>query len=118
QEPISFRQIADGLSNTYMVGEDVPGHNYHSAAFYSNGDYASCHAPLNFKPEPPIPVQWPDVMSFRSEHVGGAHFAMADASVQFVGEDIDYCLYRAASTKAGGESEGEGAVGCRPRGSR
>ena len=106
QEPISFEQVIDGMSNTYMVGEDIPAHNYHSAAFYSNGDYASCHAPLNFKPQPPNPVQWPDVMSFRSEHPAGAHFAMADASVQFVTEDIDYCVYRATSTKAEGETEG------------
>ncbi len=110
QEPVSFEQVTDGLSNTYMVGEDIPAHNYHSAAFYSNGDYASCHAPLNFKPQPPNPVQWPNVMSFRSEHPGGAHFAMADASVQFVSESIDYCIYRATSTKA--EDDIEGARGC------
>lgn len=106
QEPISLEQVTDGLSNTYMVGEDIPTHNYHSTAFYSNGDYASCHAPLNFKPQPPIPKNWPDVMSFRSEHPGGAHFAMADASVQYVSEDIDYCVYRATSTKAEGETDG------------
>ena len=106
QLPISLEKVTDGLSNTYMVGEDIPAHNYHSTAFYSNGDYSSCHAPLNFKPQPPIPKHWPDVMSFRSEHPGGAHFAMADASVQFVLEDIDYCIYRATSTKAGGETDG------------
>ncbi len=110
QQPVSFHQVTDGLSNTYMVGEDIPAHNYHSAAFYSNGDYSSCHAPLNFKPQPPIPKHWPDVMSFRSEHPGGAHFAMADASVQFVSEDIDYCIYRATSTKA--EDDIDGARGC------
>ncbi len=110
QEPISFEQVSDGTSHTYMVGEDIPAHNYHSAAFYSNGDYASCHAPLNFKPQPPIPEQWPHVMSFRSEHPGGAHFALADASVQFESESIDYCLYRANSTKAGGDLER--AVNC------
>ncbi len=109
-EPVSFKQVTDGLSNTYMVGEDIPAHNFHSAAFYSNGDYASCHAPLNFKPQPPDPVQWPNVMSFRSEHPGGAHFAMADASAQFVSEDIDYCIYRATSTKA--EDDIDGARDC------
>lgn len=104
QEPIPLRKVVDGTSHTLLVGEDIPIHNWHSTAFYSNGDYASCHAPLNFKPFPPIPEQWWNVMSFRSEHPGGGHFAMADTSVQFVSQDIDYLLYRALSTKAGGES--------------
>ena len=104
QEPIPLRKIVDGTSHTLMVGEDIPAHNWHSTAFYSNGDYASCHAPLNFKPFPPIPEQWWNVMSFRSEHPGGAHFAMADSSVHFVSQDIDYLLYRALSTKAGEET--------------
>jgi prepilin-type N-terminal cleavage/methylation domain-containing protein len=104
QEPISFRHVADGLSKTFMVGEDIPAHNNHSAAYYSNGDYASCHAPLNFKPNPPIPDQWWNVISFRSEHAGGGHFVLCDASVHFINEGIDYLTYRALSTKAGAES--------------
>jgi len=42
--PVRFDRITDGLSNTLMVGEDVPEHNYLSAAFYSNSDWASCNA--------------------------------------------------------------------------
>jgi prepilin-type N-terminal cleavage/methylation domain-containing protein len=104
QEPVTFKSITDGLSNTFMVGEDMPLHNFHSTAFYSNGDYASCHAPLNYKPHPPTPIEWYNVMSFRSEHPGGAHFAIADASVHFVSEGVDYFLYRALSTRNGGET--------------
>jgi prepilin-type N-terminal cleavage/methylation domain-containing protein len=104
QEPLTFKSIVDGLSNVFMVGEDIPLHNFHSTAFYSNGDYASCHAPLNYKPNPPTPIEWYNVMSFRSEHPGGAHFAMADASVHFVSESVDYFLYRALSTRNGGET--------------
>jgi prepilin-type N-terminal cleavage/methylation domain-containing protein len=37
-DPQRFAQVIDGLSNTFMVGEDVPEHNDHSAAFYSNSD--------------------------------------------------------------------------------
>jgi prepilin-type N-terminal cleavage/methylation domain-containing protein len=103
QLPTRLSQIRDGTSNTLMVGEDVPEHNAHSTAFYANGDYASCHAPLNFFPDPPRPRDWWDVMSFRSRHPGGASFCLADASVRFLSQDIDYPLYRAVSTKAGGE---------------
>lgn len=103
QEPIALKHIIDGTSSTFMVGEDVVRHNYHSAAYYSNGDWCSCGPPLNFKPEPPIPDQWWNVMGFRSEHPGGAHFCLADGSIHFVGDGIDYALYRALSTRAGDE---------------
>ncbi|MEZ6121810.1 MAG: DUF1559 domain-containing protein [Planctomycetaceae bacterium] len=96
-----FRNITDGSSQTLLVGEDVPEQNDHSAAFYSNGDWASCHVPLNWFPG--TPQDWPNVVSFRSRHPGGAQFALADGSVHFVSENIDHQLYRALSTKNGGE---------------
>lgn len=104
QEPQRLSSVTDGTTSTFLIGEDIPEHNNHSAAYYANGDWASCHAPLNYFPAPPAPDDWPNVMSFRSNHPGGAHFAMADASVRFVQESIDHTLYRALSTKNGGES--------------
>lgn len=106
QMPHSLASVLDGTSTTFMIGEDVPAHNFHSAAFYANGDWASCHAPLNYYPDPPTPLDWPNVMSFRSRHPGGANFCLVDASVQFIGEDIDHKPYRALSTKASGELVG------------
>lgn len=103
QSPTRFRDIIDGTSHTFLIGEDVPKHNNHSAAFYCNGDYASCHAPLNYMPNPPTPDNWPMVMSFRSLHPGGAQFAKADGSVNFIAETIDSKIYQSLSTKAGGE---------------
>jgi prepilin-type N-terminal cleavage/methylation domain-containing protein/prepilin-type processing-associated H-X9-DG protein len=101
---ISLASIRDGTSNTFFIGEDVPSQNWHSAAFYSNGDYASCHAPLNyFVPPPGDANNWGRVISFRSLHPGGAHFAYGDGSVRFTTDTINYSLYRALSTKAGGE---------------
>ena len=105
-EPISVALIRDGTSNTFMIGEDVPSANNHSAAFYSNGDYASTHMPLNYFPDPPNPTYWPNTISFRSNHPGGAHFAMADGSAHFIQEQIDHDIYRALSTKNEGETIG------------
>jgi len=106
QEPQRLAMVRDGTSNTFFVGEDVPEQNYRSAAYYANGDWASCHAPLNYFPEPATPYDWFNVVSFRSRHPGGAHFSMADGSVRFVAETIDHGTYRALSTKAGGEVTG------------
>ena len=101
--PVRLPQILDGQSTTLMIGEDLPDQNAHSAAFYSNGDWASCHAPINFFPAPERPFDWWDVMSFRSYHNGGVNFCLADGSVRFLVETIDHDLYRALSTKAEGE---------------
>lgn len=103
-QPQRLANVTDGTSNTFMVGEDVIEHNNHSAAFYSNGDWASCHAPLNYFPKPATPNDWPNVISFRSLHPGGANFCLVDGSVRFLSESVDHSLYRAFSTKDGGES--------------
>jgi prepilin-type N-terminal cleavage/methylation domain-containing protein/prepilin-type processing-associated H-X9-DG protein len=102
--PITPASIRDGLSNTFAVGEDVVAANHHSVAYYANGDYSSCHAPLNYFPQPPAPNHWPSVMSFRSLHPGGAHFCFADGSVHYVSESIELAVYQGLSTKAGRET--------------
>jgi len=105
QVPIRIEDVHDGTSNTFLIGEDVPKYNHHSAAFYANGDYASCHAPLNYFPDLVTVTadNWPMVMSFRSLHPGGAHFAMADGSVHYISESIHLKLYQDLSTKDRGE---------------
>lgn len=103
REPQRFSMVLDGMSNTLLFGEDVVEHNDHSAAFYSNGDWASCYCPLNYFPSPPASRDWPNVMSFRSRHPQGATFCLADGSVRFVSQRISHSLYRGLSTKNGGE---------------
>ena len=44
---------------------------------------------------------------FRSEHIGGVQFAMADGSVRFVSENISQMILDATGTRAGGEVFGE-----------
>jgi prepilin-type N-terminal cleavage/methylation domain-containing protein len=106
-EPIEFKRISDGLSNTFLVGEAVAEQDLHAMAYYADGDWASTNMQLNyFHPggEEGVINQWYDVRGFRSLHPSGAHFAMADASVHFVNEQIEHATYRALSTKDGGET--------------
>ncbi|MBN9121301.1 MAG: DUF1559 domain-containing protein [Planctomycetes bacterium] len=101
REKIKLTSITDGLSNTLAVGEDVPFYNVHSAVFFANGDYASCHIPLNSFPADP--GDWPHAISFRSLHPGGANFCLADGSVRFVPQTIDFTQYQAHCTRNVGE---------------
>ncbi|MFO0791265.1 MAG: DUF1559 domain-containing protein [Pirellulales bacterium] len=107
--PVQFRKISDGTSKTFMVGESVVAQDYHSAAFFADGSWATCGNPLNFfiLPEEEKNVKnnnWQAARGFKSLHPGGAHFVMADGSVHFVAESIDHTVYRGLSTREGGEA--------------
>jgi prepilin-type N-terminal cleavage/methylation domain-containing protein/prepilin-type processing-associated H-X9-DG protein len=106
--PLNVKKITDGNSKTFMVGESVVSQDYHSAAFFSDGSWASCGIPFNFfVPNPAYATKqnwWREARGFKSLHPGGAHFVMADGSVQFINESIDHLTYRALSTRNGGET--------------
>ena len=101
--PINLAKIRDGTANTLMVGESRPRYFPCSAAYFSNGDYASTYAPINFVPDPFLFGDWWNWWSFSSDHPGGANFCLADGSVHFVAETIDQTLYQELSTRAAGE---------------
>jgi len=108
--PVSLRKVTDGTSKTFMVGESVVAQDYHSAAFFSDGDWATCGNPLNYFiiPEEETEIKkapnWQAARGFKSLHPGGAQFVMADGSVQFVNESISHDVYRGLSTRDGGET--------------
>jgi len=101
--------VTDGLSNTFFVGEDIPGMNQHCGWTNSNYANGTCSIPLNNamqvgQPGYNNPGDWPNVYSFRSRHPGGANFALGDGSVRFVRQTIDLPTYRAMASKSGGET--------------
>jgi prepilin-type N-terminal cleavage/methylation domain-containing protein len=104
---VPLRKVTDGTSSTFLVGESVVSQDYHSAAFFADGSWATCGIPINYllvgAPEEEIQLKWWEVRGFKSMHPGGVQFVLVDGSVQFINESIDHTVYRGLSTRDGGE---------------
>ncbi len=126
---VSFRDIIDGLSNTVAIGESST-----DPAFVKDGqamdhwyigspqvdpcrcdggtggtEFTECVGtgvvPMNLRFNDPAAHGRLMEMSFGSYHPGGAMFNLADGSVRFVAETIDFAVYQAACTRDGGEAK-------------
>jgi prepilin-type processing-associated H-X9-DG protein len=105
---VSFHEVTDGLSNTLMVGETLPGHTPYNCAYCTNLSVVSTHVPLNLMKSwwdfgPTDPTGYIYSYGFKSLHPGGLNFALGDGSVRFINETIDYILVNKLGTRAGGE---------------
>ena len=106
---LQLSRIADGTSNTLMIGEDLMDINTHCGWVRANHATGTCAIPLNNglvtgQPGFNNPGNWENLYSFRSRHTGGGNFAFADGSVKFIVEAIDLNLYRNLATISGGEA--------------
>ena len=99
--------VTDGTSNTIMIGEVVgPFCDWQDWGYQSWGTMAH---PINFRNEEFVAATLATsdadaCIGFRSRHVGGAFFTLADGSVHFLSENIDGNLYRNLGDKADGNS--------------
>lgn len=97
---VKFRDISDGLSNTFVVGERdwqlgwaanwVGQRNYTGTGIWGSRQNLAI---LNVKINDPVlqPNGNPAVSrGFSSRHSGGANFLFADGRVQFISENIDF----------------------------
>lgn len=102
------RDVTDGLSATFFVGEALPQECSHNWWYWFNGTTATCAIPLNNYINNTFSAgDWPNNYSFASRHEGGGHFLMGDGAVRFVSENIDLGTYRALASIQGGEVLGE-----------
>src|SRR5262249_49486563 len=98
--------VQDGPSVTFLIGEGLWASNYHNSLAFFNHGTGTCAIPLNNRQSNGTPypnTDWGNTYSFHSNHAGGGNFAMADASIQFISNDISLTIYRGLATVAGGE---------------
>jgi prepilin-type N-terminal cleavage/methylation domain-containing protein len=108
---VPLKRVTDGVSNTFLLGETLPGHSQYNCLFCENFMIGSTQVRLN-NMESEFDEGGTTILNsnhhrtagFKSLHPGGAHFALIDASVHFVAETIGDDVYAAYGSKAAGET--------------
>jgi len=121
---INLASITDGLSNTIMVGETLPGSHDHfgsRAWWYFNGGTMECSTiiPINYLMPQDVdstsswcanPLKqtynWNVSWGFKSRHTGGANFLFGDGSVHFLTQGIDHRTYQLLGCRNDGQVPG------------
>ena len=120
-----FRDVTDGESQVIMVGEILPYKNDYNRNgwFYFDIGGGTTTAPINYpivgigdagfswyNANPPLNpfscthfANWQTSIGFKSQHKGGAQFALCDGSVQFLSENIDYITYQRLGDRRDGQ---------------
>ena len=116
----ALREIADGTSNTIMMGEiraSTAAFNWVYGWTNSEGMWFATTAPINYETDPAL-VNTSEICrrwdrdfntahGFKSLHPGGANFVFCDGSVHFLNESIDYTNYQRLGARSDGESISE-----------
>lgn len=118
---ITFGQIPDGSSNTFVVGErdgqllngfNDQGEQYRRAASVWCGPREAAWLNAVLGPttaDPRFTLNsadgdfWTQWVPFSSSHPGGANFGRADGSVTFVPDEVDGRTFESMGTRNGGE---------------
>jgi prepilin-type N-terminal cleavage/methylation domain-containing protein len=106
---ITIDMATDGTSNTLLLGETLPGETLsRNSGHWANAGPARCPTtivPINyhtnyFEPDgcTAAPLRYYAngnvATGFKSNHTGGAYFALADGSIRFLNETIDHRTYQ------------------------
>lgn len=110
---VTIGGVSDGTSGTLMVGERAvdPSHSWGWTLTGTEGDsMLGTGAPMwqgQFTATATPPYNWQFSPVFSSRHVGGAQFVLADGSVRFLSNTINFATFNALGTRAGGEVTGD-----------
>jgi prepilin-type N-terminal cleavage/methylation domain-containing protein/prepilin-type processing-associated H-X9-DG protein len=115
---IRMDDITDGKSSTFLAGERSFRYAESTwvGAVTTAQQFPTPGSPMPLLPEnasnfvlghtdeafqgPAVPTE---INHFSSAHIGGVHFLFADGHVSFLGSSVNFSLYKALSTRAGGE---------------
>jgi prepilin-type N-terminal cleavage/methylation domain-containing protein/prepilin-type processing-associated H-X9-DG protein len=124
---ITMAMVIDGLSNTIMVGESLPGSHDHLQNvgwWHFNGGVMECTTiiPINFlMPERGTPSlggaatggdcttridNWDISWGFKSRHTNGTNFLFGDGSVHYIQQGIDHGTYQKLGCRNDGQPIG------------
>jgi prepilin-type processing-associated H-X9-DG protein len=106
------RDVRDGLSNTIFVGEVIEADTAESSNRWTVGarhldSMRSTENPLNTPPGTGIVLDaygYKCNGAFGSYHPGGGMFGFGDGHVSFISDNVALPIYRALSTRKGGEA--------------
>ncbi|MBX3427542.1 MAG: DUF1559 domain-containing protein [Pirellulales bacterium] len=121
---IGIRQVSDGTSNTYLVGEkaltltnydtgDDPGDNETWCTGFNNDNYRKTAAgsnylaplaltPIQDAPEYPAAANGEGSRGFGSSHSGGVNMAYCDGSIHLISFDVDWIVHKNFGDRADG----------------
>jgi prepilin-type N-terminal cleavage/methylation domain-containing protein len=109
---ITFRDIRDGLSHTFIVGERSSALALSTWVGAPTEDDCGSGMILGSAFDPPNSLGFinnPDPHNFSSRHSKGTNFCSADGSVRLVDQNIDAAVYKALCTRAAGDNIDETA---------
>jgi prepilin-type N-terminal cleavage/methylation domain-containing protein/prepilin-type processing-associated H-X9-DG protein len=120
---LSMSSVPDGLSNTILVGESLPGSHDHLGSQwwgYNNGaSHCTTIVPINFLMPEGVDTAWPPndctksfhdwniSWGFKSRHSGGANFVFGDGSVHFINQSIQHRTYQLLGCRNDGQVPGD-----------
>jgi len=116
----TLADISDGTSNTIAIGEVLANcqshaewgfwhydgiNSAHAGTLVPINNFTTCNNPRIGQPTHPActaNTNWNFAWGFKSYHPGGAQFALADGSVQFIAQTVDHTTYQRLGARADG----------------
>lgn len=120
EKGIKISEITDGMTHVIMAGETIAAHCKYQCAHCPNFPIAATNTPLNTFLRTPTGLPagtcglssgslgnpeeggYCEACGYKSRHPSGAHLLMADGSVHFVNEAIDFEIYYALGARSSG----------------